>query len=453
MKKLLAISLKSIEELSRILTQLWHGKSSIAATIQTFIAQILIIAINIGTGIITARFLGATGRGELAALILWPQFLAYTLTLGLPTASIYNLKSHPEQKSELFTAILLLGTGLGLVSTLVGIIFLPSWLSQYSATVITTAQIFMLFAPSMLLTPIFRSALEAEDEFMVANQLRYLSPLLTLIALVILTSLQLLTPTTAGLSYLVPNLPLFLITLIYLWRRFHPRWTNLISACQQLLSYGLRSYGIDLLASLSSRLGQALVIGFLTPSALGIYTVALNASRMLDVLQSSIVIVLLPKATARPLTEVINLTSKVARISIFLSCFASLIAIILSPILLGVLYGSEFLDAVVVLRILLVEVPISGLTWILAQAFLALGKPGIITILQGIGLGLSFPMMLILIPQYGMIGAALALLFSTIARLVFICLSYPFILKVKPPNLLINQQDWHTLRDLLMQRK
>ncbi|MGL5940204.1 MAG: oligosaccharide flippase family protein [Waterburya sp.] len=428
---------------------LWQGKSSYAATIQTFIAKILIIGINVATGVITARFLGAAGRGEQAAIIMWPQFLAYTLTLGLPTATIYNFKNHPNRKSELFAAILFLGTGLGLIAATVGIIFIPSWMSQYSPEVITVAQIFMLFAPTELLISIFTTALEAEEKFTLANQLRYIAPLLTLILLLVLVFCQLMTPVTAGLSYLLPSLLVFLVVLSYFWRYFQPRLTGIVFACKLLLSYGLRSYGIDLLGTLSFRLAQALVVGLLTPSALGLYTVALSVSRMLDILQSSIVVVLLPKATALPLPEVIKLTSKVARISTFLSCLASLLAIIFSPILLQLFYGSEFLDAVMILRILLIEVAISGLTWILAQSFMALGKPSVVTILQGVGLGLSFPMMLILIPQYGMVGAGLALLASTTMRLIFILSCYPLILKVSPPRFIPKLTDWQLLQQMI----
>ena len=63
-----------------------------AATVQTLLANVLILGVNFGTGIITARLLGPVGRGEQAAIILWPQFLAYALTLGLPSAMLYNLR-------------------------------------------------------------------------------------------------------------------------------------------------------------------------------------------------------------------------------------------------------------------------------------------------------------------------------------------------------------------------
>jgi enterobacterial common antigen flippase len=452
MKKLLAIALKSTTQIGNSLSYLWQGKTTLAATIQTLAVKIFIIAINVATGIITARFLGAAGRGEQAAIILWPQFLAYALTLGLPTSTIYNFKNHPQEKSQLFAAILVLGMGLGFVASAIGIVFIPFWLPQYSPEIIRIAQIFMLFAPIQLLIAVFSSVLEAEDNFTISNQLRYVPPLMTLISLVILLFCDALTPTSAGLSYLFPNIPVFLVVVSYLWRYFRPKLLGIISACQLLISYGVRSYGVDLFGTLSFRLAEALVVGMLTPSALGMYTVSLSMARMLDVLQASIGIVLLPKATAKPLSEVMELTSRVARISTCISLLAALLAIILSPVLLQFFYGDEFLDAVSVLRILLIEVIVSGLTWILAQSFMALGKPSIVTILQGIGLGLNFPLMLVLIPRYGMVGAGLALLGSTTMRLLFILSCYPLVLKVSPPRFILQSSDWQLFKQAIAQR-
>ena len=61
--------------------------------------------------------------------------------------------------------------------------------------------------------------------------------------------------------------------------------------------------------------------------------------------------------------------------------------------------------------------------------------------MQGIGLGLTVPLMLVMIPAYGLIGAGLALLCSTIIRFIFMLGSYPLILKVRPPRLLITRND------------
>jgi O-antigen/teichoic acid export membrane protein len=100
------------------------------------------------------------------------------------------------------------------------------------------------------------------------------------------------------------------------------------------------------------------------------------------------------------------------------------------------------LEAVDVLRLLVVEVVLSGTTVVLAQAFMALEKPGIVTFLQGVGLAASLPLLITLIPLYGLAGAGLALVGTTLIRLIFILICYPLVLKTRPPDLLIKREDF-----------
>lgn len=436
---------------SRILWVL-KGNSGTAATLQTVLAKTFIIAINLATGIITARALGPEGRGEQAVMILWSQFLASAMTLGLPSSVVYNLRRYPKEQSELFSAALLLGTVLGLVASLTGIVCMPWWLAQYSAEVINLAQWFMLNAPVCLLLLICSAALEAEGDFATSNQIRCLIPFIALVVLSVLALTGVLTPFTSSLAYTLNGLPIFFLMLVRLWNLFRPRWRGLVASCKRLIHYGLRSYGVDLVTTLALQGNQVLMVGLLAPASMGIYVVALSLSRMLNVFQTSIVTVLFPKAAARPTVEVVDLTGRATRVSTTLALLAGIVVIILGPVLLRLLYGSEFLGAVPVFRILVIEVVLSGTTMVLAQAFMALGQPGIVTILQGIGLGLTVPLMLVLIPTYGLVGAGFALLGSTIARLAFILVCYPLILKVRPPNLLMTREDLRFLKQTILKK-
>ncbi|PSB12994.1 polysaccharide biosynthesis protein [filamentous cyanobacterium CCP1] len=426
------------------------GGSGMAATIQTVMTRFLILTTNIATGVITARTLAPVGRGEQAAITLWPQFLAFALTLGLPSALLYNLKRYPEKRSETFAAALLLGTGLGFVATFVGILFIPRWLSQYSPDVIRSAQLFMLMAPLSLLGVVFTAAFEANDDFTTANQVRYLAPFSTLIILLGLVATGMLTPVTAGIAYLLPGLPIALWMIQRLWKQYQPVWQNLMPTYRRLMSYGIRAYGIDLLGTLSGQIDQVLVVGLLEPASMGMYAVALSLSRMIAIFQSSVVTVLFPKAAARPVQEAVALTGQAARISMAFTLLVAIAVMFLGPVLLRILYGFEFLGSIPVFRLLLLEVVVGGTAWVLTQAFMALGQPGIATLLQAIGLGTSVPLMVVLIPRYGLVGAGISLLSASSLRLILALLSFPIVLKVRPPSLLINRNDIRLLQDKLL---
>jgi O-antigen/teichoic acid export membrane protein len=178
--------------------------------------------------------------------------------------------------------------------------------------------------------------------------------------------------------------------------------------------------------------------------------VAVSLARILNVFQTSMVTILFPKIAAKSLGEVILVTGQATRITAVAMSATSLVVAACGPFLLTLLYGPKFQEAEAVLRILILEAVISSTTLVLAQAFMALGRPGIVTMLQAIGVGLSVPLMILLIPHFGLVGAGLALLASAIVRLVCILACFPTILKTAPPNLIITRADWQYFRHKLL---
>lgn len=410
--------------------------SGVAATVQTLAVNVLILGLNFGTGIITARALGPDGRGAQAAMQMWPQIFAIALTLGLPTALLYNLRRYPERGTQLFSAALFMGAGMGLLATLIGLVFIPLWLTEYSPEVVRFAQWLMLSSPLILLINAFYSVLRARGEFAIFNTLRGLLPLLTLLILVSLWTFNHLTPFYAASAYIVPYIPIFFWMAARLWKAYHPRWREIRVSARLLTSYGIRSYGVDLLGQLvAGRLDRVLVVGLLNPTAMGLYVVAVSLARMIDVFPAAVAQVALPKGANRPVEEVAALVGRGFRVSTTVSAVTALMLAALGPLALKVVYGQEFSSAVPVFRILLAEVVLSGATWILAQAFMASNRPGITSIMQGIGVSLTVPLLIVLVPIYGLVGAGLALLISTTIRFVFAIANFPITLKIRPPRL------------------
>ena len=420
---------------------LLKGKGSVAATAQTMLTMIGILAINVLTGMITARTLGPDGRGEQAALILWPEFMANIITLGIPSSMIYNLRRYPEERNKVFSAAVILCTFLGVSSATVGIIFIPQWLSQYPPQTILTAQLFMPIVPIFLLAQLFAFALEASSQFAISNIGKYMMPVGTLMMLMGLVASNNMNPYTAAMAYILPGIVVFTTRASYLRQIFKFQWSGLLDVYRKLINYGIRSYGVEIVKTLSGRLSQIVIVGLLSTTNMGIYVVALNLSRMMNVFQSSFTTVLFPTVAGRPKKEVVALTSRSVRVSLVLTCIAGTIVSLFAPFVLNALYGERFLAAITVFRILLVEIIISGTVLVFLQAFMALGKPGFVTFLQGIGVSISIPLMFFFIPKFGLEGAGMALLCSSITRLILVYLSYKFVLKVPLPNLLLNKGD------------
>lgn len=418
-----------------------------AAAAKTLLANVLILVLNVGTGIITARALGPDGRGELAAMVLWPQFLAYALTLGIPTALLYNLKRRPsEERAGLFSVALVAGTGAGLVATLAGILLIPLWLTNYSEEVVRLAQGLMPLSPILLLVLICTHALQAREEFGRYNLVRYLHPAMTLLALAALALWGHLTPFTATLSYVLPAVPVFLWLTVHLWRVYGPAWKGLSwPAFGRMRSYGLRSYGVELLGPTSSQLDRVLVVGLLDPALAGLYVVAYSLSRALVAFQTAVVAVLFTRAAGRPAQEVVEVSGRAARVATSAAALSAATLAVLGPWLLGLVYGQGFVDAVPVFRLLLLEVVLGGAAWVLAQTYMVLDRPGVVSAIQTVGVGLSVVLMLVLAPVYGLEGAGIALLAATAVRLTLVVASFPLLLGVRPPGFLPRPDDFRKM--------
>jgi O-antigen/teichoic acid export membrane protein len=415
------------------------------AVVQSVASKAAILGLQAGTGILTARMLKPAGRGELAAMILWPLFIASLTTLGVPSALIFKLRNHPEQKAKLVTNAFVMATVMGIVSSVIAAFILPSWLHRYSPTIVRYAEIFLVTVPLCSVTLAGRAALEAEHDFTGSNAIQILTPFSTLIVLVSLLALRDLTSYSAAVAYIVAALPSFWLMVLRMRRAGISMGPVQIPVVRQLLSYGIRSYGIDLLGTLALQVDQVLVVSLLSASAMGSYVVVLSLSRMLNVFQTSVVMVLFPKAAGHAKPDVLAMTGKAVRISGLATAVCGLLVCLAGPTLLGLLYGAEYEAAAGALRILVLEAILSGIVFVLAQAFMALDHPGVVTILQALGLSLSIPMMLWLIPIYGIYGAAIALLASTMARLLFVCIGFRLFLKTSAPNLL---PEWRDIRFL-----
>jgi O-antigen/teichoic acid export membrane protein len=411
------------------------GKLSLMNVMQSAGGRALFVLINAATGILTARSLHPVGRGELAAMGVWPNILPNLLTLGLPSALIFEYGRKGSNRVSILRCALALGVVFGLLSTLVGIVAMPFWLEHYSPRIIHLAQLFMLNGTAVLLIAVVRAACEAKGDFFASSLSFCLTPFVTLITLLGFLLAAGLTPATATLCYVLGGIPTLGFLLVRIAPELRGHAHNLLVSSRALLRYGIRSYGVDLCGTLSLYADQALVVRLLDPAAMGIYVVALSLSRTLGVIQNAVASVLFPKALSLQINELLELTARATRLSTAFSCCAGLFIALLGPVLLPLLYGQDYRRAVVLLDILIAEAIVTGCTLVLTQAYMAMGRPGTVTLIQSTGILFSIPLLILLIPRFGLVGASSALLFASLLRLLITIVSFKFLLDLPLPHL------------------
>jgi O-antigen/teichoic acid export membrane protein len=396
----------------------------IRSVLHAFNSKLGVVAINAATGIMTARALHPQGRGELAAMTIWPLVLSGSLTLGLPSALTYMIQRKPGEKAQLTTAAALTAALVGIVATVIAISIVPFFLRNYSSETVLVARCLLPNLTIGLLLLIGRAALEAEHKFGRSGIALVIPPVLTLILLCSLLLAHRLTPATAAISYVISGLPAFWWLFRSVPLSFHVPLQTLSKAMRALSSYGIRSYGIDLCGTVSLYIDQAVVVGLLSPVDMGRYVVSLSFSRLTSVPHQAIAGVLFPSLVNFDQRQTNAVIDRMFRIGVSLSLSATLFMFFAGRIVLAALYGRAFAHDALILPILTLEAGLGGCILIAAQAFMASNRPGLITTQQILGLSTTVPLLLILVPALGIRGAALSILLSTALRLVFILISY-----------------------------
>jgi enterobacterial common antigen flippase len=429
------------------------GRSAAAWSWQTLITNGLRLAIGIATGVVTARTLGPAGRGELAAITLWPIELGYLATLGISSGFVFWARTEPSKTGQLLSATLIINVVQGSVIAALGALLVPKLLWQYDPAVIHQAQVLMIFALSATIGYTIIGALQLQMEFRIMNALAVIIVVGTLIGLVILRVAGALTPLSAALLTLSIALPLQAALLVRLLREYPLRLQGFWSASRHALSYGVRSFPIGLIDTIATTIDQAVIIAALGPVALGLYVVGLRASRLPETFQSAVGTVLATRSIGQQKGAIVSMTGKVLRLTLMAAGGTAIVLAILGHRLITALYGYGFSDTVPLFRILLLEVVIGIAAWILSQPFLALNRPGYVSMLQVVDLSVLGLLLVILIPTYGINGAAFALLVATTLRLGLILLSYPLVLRSRPPSLALSLDDFRWIREALQFRR
>src|ERR1035437_970550 len=76
---------------------------------ETLLTQIGLLALGALTGTAAARLLGPQGRGELAAIILWPSMLVTMVSMGMNQAIVFHTGKRRFGFSEVWTASTVIG--------------------------------------------------------------------------------------------------------------------------------------------------------------------------------------------------------------------------------------------------------------------------------------------------------------------------------------------------------
>lgn len=372
-------------------------------------SSVLIQACGVVTGIVLARSLGAVDRGALGIVLLWPGVVAAFAIMGLPDAVSVQVASRAMGRraaARTGTAIGLLLAGLGVLVALPIQLGLSGSLGPDSRF---GGVVYLAFIPLNIATLVMVAALGGSRLFGAMNAVRISVVIVALVCLPLLAYLHVLTVLTAVLVYLAANMVALALSIATQVGRSDPLPARAsFGLARRLLSFGVRSHVGSVANTLNQQLDQMVISVALPPRELGLYLVAVTLASGTNVISSSVSAMVLPNVAGLALGARVPALQRYLQITLVLCLLIAAGLFVVVPFILSQLFGAEFIAASTPARILLVaSLPLS-VSRALSASTRACGYPGSASRAEILGMGVIVPAYALLIPKFGISGAAAA---------------------------------------------
>ncbi len=205
---------------------------------------------------------------------------------------------------------------------------------------------------------------------------------------------------------------------------FIPRRYPIISpADKELLLFSLPLLGIFLLGSISSWTDTLMLGYFKTAEVVGLYNAAVPLAQLISVILASMGFIYVPIASqlySQNLMAEIKRTYQVITKWIFSASFPLFLLLFLFPeAILSFFFGTGYTEAAMALRILSLGFVLNAFVGENAWTLIVLGKTRLVMLGGVLVTGLNVALNIALIPRWGIIGAAIALLIAYLAANIF----------------------------------
>ena len=379
---------------------------------QLTFTNVLVIGLGLVTGTLLARALGPTGRGNLAAILVPFTLAPWILGLGLP-AFAGKAAAQGRSLPALIGSVGGLAVLLGLVGTALAEPIATA-LAEGRETVHVWLLVGLMTLPVWIVSGVLLTVANGLERWKHVIAARIAAPAVTVIGLGILYPLGELTVATAAAVTMCGALCSFLVVSDV--ARGTGRPVVVVSVAREALQFGAKAWAVEFASIANHRLDQLVMIPLVKPRELGLYAVAVSVSGFGSILTGAVSSALLPPV-ARGDRAV---AARALRRTLTLIATASTLVAGAAPWLLPGIFGSGFSDATPMTWILLVAgIPAAGI-FVLATSLINADKPGVAATGEAIGLLITFPGLLLLVPAWGGIGAATVSLAAYTANFTFL---------------------------------
>jgi O-antigen/teichoic acid export membrane protein len=420
--------------------------------LSSFFGTLLIQAMTMVSGVLTARLLLPAGKGELTAIILWPTLLTSLGCLGIWDAIVYHAAGRDDAYlRRLFASCMLVSAVLALALMILGFFLLPEVLVKHSAESIANARLYLWFIPLTFGTVSAMSLFQGMQRFEAFNYLRVSVYVCELTGILILYFSGKISVRAVVGVFLLARVATFTLSLGLALRHFGRPVAPDRGILRTLLGYGVRTHIGTIADSLNLRLDQLLMSVFLASTALGLYVVAVSVSAVGTLVAATLNIVLFPRLAAAA-TDALRrrLLGRFMRLAMGLSLLSALGLYFLAPWLIRRFFGVDFLGAVPSARVLIAASIVLNGNIILVGGAKAFNFPGAASQAQILGLAFTGLFLFLLLPAYQGYGAAWASMAAYAATFLYLLWEFRRRARLSLRELFVpTADDWTYGREIL----
>lgn len=366
-------------------------------------SRILASGLALVSAPIVARAIGPAGRGETAAAIALFHIVPVVLAFGVPLV-VRRRSATTDGRQAIATARLIAIIGIipaGGAALLISSLLL----GEFDPVSRTVATVGIAAAPMVMSWMCDVGVLIAHARYRAVFAMQIIQPVAYLTLILAIALLGIANTATVLACYLSGLLATFITGLVLV----RGEWRGAVKRLPGVTREGTKFAGAALAETASNRLDQAIALPLLGATQAGLYAVATTIVTIpLALGQALGAAYFTPIARAEPGSARMGLQQQAARSAFAVAPLAFIAMCIAAPLIVPLLFGAEFADAVPVVWIASLGGIAMTSGYVLSMALAADGRGVRMTIAQTVGLALGLGALFVLGPVLGALGAAVA---------------------------------------------
>lgn len=355
------------------------------------------------TGVLLARWLGPSGRGDYAAVASYFALALVFFELGLGSSVAFHIAKYKKANSDyVWTATGLLFP-LALAASMVSIIVGATVFGDSPALRVSFMILPLSIAASFASAPVIFALLSLNLKSW--NLIRLSQPVM--FGALILGAHE-LTTLSVPLVVTLMSVSLTLQAVLAWWLYYQtcsPSGRFQRAHVRPMLRFGVLNMSSTAPNAVNGRFDQIVLALVVTSSALGQYAVAVSLSVLAAPLVMAFGNVAFPRiARGEHILETIRTVTRGS----FLASFVSVsLIVVTSPFIVPTLFGPGYQHVSQLLLVLAPGAVVVAVNQVLGDVLRGLGRPGVVALCELIGVVSTVVGLTLLVPRIGVMGAAL----------------------------------------------